>query len=92
MYHVYILRCSDGSLYVGSTDNLASRIRRHNEGRGARHTVTRRPVRLTYAEPHPDRSSALRREQQLKRWTAAKKEALCRGDLAALHRLAKRRS
>ena len=90
MYHVYILRCSDGSLYVGSTDNLSSRLRRHIEGRGARHTATRRPVRLTYAEPHPDRSSALRREKQIKRWTATKKAALCRGDLAALHSLAKR--
>ena len=81
MYHVYILRCSDGSLYVGGTDNLSSRLRRHNEGRGARHTATRGPVRLAYAEPHPDRSSALRREQQLKRWAVAKKEALSRAIL-----------
>ena len=76
MYHVYILRCSDGSLYVGSTNDLSARVARHNAGQGAHFTSTRRPIDLVYSEPHPDRATALQRERQLKRWRRAKKEWL----------------
>ena len=92
MYHVYILRCSDSSLYVGYTTDIEARIRAHNLGRGAAHTFKRRPVRLVYSEPHPMRLAAVRREHQLKHWTRAKKEALIRGNLALLKRLSKRRN
>ena len=85
---VYIVRCADGSLYVGSTDDVDTRIANHNEGRGGQYTLTRRPVTLVFAETHDTAQGARRRERQLKRWTTAKKEALIRGDVPALKRLA----
>jgi predicted GIY-YIG superfamily endonuclease len=66
-YSVYILRCADGTLYVGSTSDLTERERRHNEGRGATYTASRTPVQLVYSEEHPSRLAAQRREAQLKR-------------------------
>jgi len=91
MYYVYILRCSDGSLYIGHTANLDSRLQAHNTGLGAAHTFRRRPVTLTYSEPHSTRVAAIHRERQLKRWTRKKKEALIRGDFEGLKALSKRR-
>ena len=67
MAFVYILRCSDGTLYIGHTDDLASRERTHNDGRGARYTSGRRPVALIYWESFKTVGDALRRERQLKR-------------------------
>jgi predicted GIY-YIG superfamily endonuclease len=90
-YSVYILRCADGTLYVGSTSDLTERERRHNEGRGATYTASRTPVQLVYSEEHPSRLAAQRREAQLKRWSRAKKEALIEGDRSRLHVLARRR-
>ena len=90
VFHVYILRCSDGSLYVGSTDDVELRLRRHNEGRGATFTSQRSPVTLAYSESHPTLPAARRREAQIKGWTPAKKEALVSGNRATLHELARR--
>ena len=87
MWHVYILRCADNSLYVGETNDVGGRLARHNEARGSVFTTSRRPVVLAYFETHPNRELALRRERQLKGWTRAKKEALIAGDLALLKRL-----
>jgi putative endonuclease len=87
MWFVYILRCSDGALYVGETSNLEIRLLKHNEGAASRFTEPRRPVALIYSEQHAGRRSALRRERQLKGWTRAKKEALIAGDLISLKRL-----
>lgn len=89
---VYIVRCSDRSYYVGTADDVASRVARHNAGDGAEYAARRRPVTLVYSEPHPDEASAVRRERQIKRWTRSKKEALIAGDKEALHRLSERRS
>ena len=86
MWFVYIVRCSDDSLYIGETDDVPSRVSRHNDGRGSTFTVGRRPVRLVYTETLNSRDEALVREQQLKRWTRTKKEALIAGELAALKR------
>jgi predicted GIY-YIG superfamily endonuclease len=86
LHYVYILRCADGSLYIGETDDVAARVLKHQEG-GSPHTATRRPVTLAYSEIFESRVLALGREQQLKRWTRAKKEALIRGDLTSLRRL-----
>ncbi len=91
MYHVYILRCSDQSLYVGHTTNVEARVRAHNMGLGATHTSNRLPVELAYSETHPTRLAAIRRERQLKGWTREKKEALIRGDLDLLRILSRRR-
>ena len=61
-YLVYILRCGDGSLYTGCTNDLPRRLRAHQSGRGAKYTRSRLPVELIYQEPVADRSAALRRE------------------------------
>jgi predicted GIY-YIG superfamily endonuclease len=79
--YVYILRCADGSYYVGVADSLGDRVRRQNDGRGAAYTRRRRPVTLVYAEPHLDLASAICRERQLKRWSRRRKEALIRRGL-----------
>lgn len=87
MRWVYILRCRDGALYVGQTDDVSRRVITHNEGRGARFTAARRPVAAVYVEPFETALSATARERQLKRWTRAKKEALVARDLPLLKRL-----
>ena len=61
-YLVYILRCGDGTLYTGSTNDLPRRLRAHQAGRGAKYTRSRLPVELVYQEPAADRSAALRRD------------------------------
>ncbi|MGZ3481060.1 MAG: GIY-YIG nuclease family protein, partial [Myxococcaceae bacterium] len=75
---VYILRCRDGSLYTGATNDLESRLRVHQRGRGAAYTRSRLPVRLVYAEPAVDRSAALKREWALKQLSRPEKVALLR--------------
>jgi len=91
-YHVYIVRCADRSLYVGSTEDLAGRVRTHNTGHGPIFTRIRLPVELVYSEPFPTRSEARVREIQVKKWSHAKKQALIAGDKAVLTRLSKRRT
>jgi putative endonuclease len=91
MAWVYIVRCSDNSLYVGFTEDLDSREKTHNEGRGGRYTAERRPVQIVYAESHDSSEAARARERQLKRWTRNKKEALIAGDLARLKQSGRRR-
>lgn len=73
---VYMVRCSDGSLYTGIARNLKSRITAHNEGKGARYTRSRLPVSLVYSEPAPDRSMASKREAQIKSLDRSSKLAL----------------
>ncbi len=71
---VYILRCSDNTLYIGHTNDVAAREKTHNEGHGSRYTAVRRPVTVVYAEQLDSAEDAIAREHQLKRWTRAKKE------------------
>ena len=74
---VYLLRCGDGSLYCGSTNNLDARIRRHNQGMGAKYTRGRLPVTLAAASGPLSRSLALKLEYRIKQLPAGKKiEAL----------------
>lgn len=75
-YFTYLARCSDGSLYAGSTNNILAREKRHNDGTGSRYTRTRRPIQIIYTEPFATRKEALQRELQLKGWTKIKKENL----------------
>jgi len=89
---VYILRCADGSFYVGCTTDLRTRGRTHNEGHGSEHTATRLPVRLVYSEEHDSWPAARAREAQLKHWSHAKKQALIEGDRQRLRSLARRRT
>ena len=88
---VYILRCADGSFYVGHTTDLDGRVQTHNDGRGGRYTAARRPVSLLYFEQFASVSAAIARERQVKRWSGRKKDALVRGDTAALTALSRRR-
>lgn len=73
---VYMLRCGDGSLYTGCTNDLPRRLEAHQSGRGAKYTRGRPPVALAYREEVPDRSAALRREAAIKRLTRQQKLAL----------------
>ena len=84
---MYILRCADGSLYVGETEDIQARFAKHNEGSASRFTACRRPVTLMYTEHYTTADAARVRERQIKGWTRAKKEALVAGDLSLLKRL-----
>lgn len=71
---VYILECSDGTLYCGWTNNLERRLEEHAAGKaGAKYTRGRRPVRLVYREPCPTKSDALKREREIKKLSRAGK-------------------
>ena len=72
-YLVYILRCGDGTLYTGSTNDLPRRLRAHQAGRGAKYTRSRLPVELVYQEACADKSAALRREYEIKQLTRVQK-------------------
>lgn len=76
MWFVYIVRCSDTSLYIGMSNNVSERVRKHNDGSGARYTAQRKPVFLVHTESYPNKSDAMRRERQLKGWVRSKKENL----------------
>jgi len=75
---VYILRCRDGSLYTGITTDLARRLAAHRRGTASKYTRARRPLALVFRERHGDRSSAARREAEIKRLPRARKAALVR--------------
>jgi putative endonuclease len=86
---VYILRCHDGSYYVGTThDSLERRVAEHNAGSFGGYTSARRPVQLVFHQEFERISDAIAAERQLKGWRRAKKEALIRGDYAVLRGLA----
>ena len=84
MWFVYILRCADGSFYVGETKDVSTRLADHNRGRGGSHTAKRRPVTLAYVEEHASRAVSVEREGQIKGWTRRKKEASIGDDKLAL--------
>ncbi len=75
-WYVYILRCGDGTLYTGITDDIPRRLAAHRAGKGAKYTRGRGPLELVYQEQAPDKSAALRREAAIKRLRRAEKERL----------------
>jgi putative endonuclease len=87
---MYILRCSDGSYYVGSTRNVESRLWQHQQGLGAEYTQHRLPVQLVYAYEFERVADAFAMEKRVQGWSRKKREALIRGDYAALPSLASR--
>ena len=87
---MYILECADDSYYVGSTTDLERRLWEHNEGLGAKYTARRRPVKLVYAAEFATIAEAYEREKQVQGWGRTKREALIRGDYAALPELARK--
>ena len=89
--YLYILRCNDGSYYVGTTrGSLETRISQHNIGYFGGYTATRRPVALVFQQDFARIEDAIAAERQVKGWRRAKKEALIRGEFDALRELAAR--
>ena len=78
MNYTYMLRCADGSLYTGWTNDLTRRLRAHQAGRGGKYTRSRLPVELVWYEEYQDRREAMRREWAVKQLTRAEKLALVR--------------
>lgn len=79
MNYTYIVECSDGTLYTGWTNNIEKRIEAHNEGKGAKYTKTRLPVKLRYYETFQTKQEAMQREYQIKRLSRGEKLELIRG-------------
>jgi putative endonuclease len=75
-WYLYIVECSDTSLYCGITNNIERRIEEHNNGTGGRYTRSRLPVKLKYFERYHKKGEALKREYQIKGWTREEKIAL----------------
>ncbi len=76
MYWVYILLCSDGSFYTGSTNDVEKRLKTHFAGKGAKYTKSHKPVKLVYQESFDTKSEALKREVNIKRMSRLDKEVL----------------
>ena len=76
-WYIYILRCKDGTLYTGITDDVPARLQTHREGKGAKYTRGRGPLELVYTEVAENRSAASRREWQIKHLKKHEKMALC---------------
>ncbi len=81
-FYVYLLECSDGSLYAGWTTDPERRLEEHNSGSGAKYTRGRRPARMVYVQGVPSRSAALRRELEIKSMDRRTKLALIRSRTA----------
>jgi putative endonuclease len=82
LWHLYLIRCADGSLYTGITTDVQRRLDEHRHNRGARRLRGRGPLELVYSLPVGDRSRALRIEHRVKRLKRAAKEALIAGRLS----------
>ncbi len=89
---MYILRCSDGSYYTGSTRDLEGRLYEHQNGLGAVFTKKRLPIKLVYCEEFERIDDAFYREKQVQGWSRAKKDALIQGQYDLLPKLAKTRN
>lgn len=76
MFYVYILKCADGTLYCGYTNDLEKRLNAHNSGSGAKYTKSRLPVEMLYHEDFSCKADAMRREYAIKRLTRGEKLAL----------------
>ncbi len=74
MNYTYIVQCKDGSLYTGWTNDLSKRIKAHNEGKGAKYTKARRPVKLLYYEKFASKEEAMKREYEIKHMSRKEKE------------------
>jgi putative endonuclease len=92
MAWVYMLRCADGSYYVGSTIDLSARVVQHNKGGGAKYTSHRRPVVLVWAMEYDNVADAYAAEKQIQNWSRAKREALIEGRLGDLPALSRGRT
>jgi len=78
-WFLYMVRCADDTIYTGISIDVQARIEKHNQGKGAKYTSTRLPVKLIYYESQPDQISAMKREVEVKRWGRKRKENLALG-------------
>ena len=90
MAWMYILECSDGTYYVGSTKDLEYRLSEHQAGKGAKYTSQRLTVKLVYSEEYERVVDAYTREKQVQNWSRAKREALINDNEQSLPALAKK--
>jgi len=81
MWYIYILLCSDNSLYTGSSNNPDERFSEHKNGKGGRYTRSHKPIKLLYTEQLKSKSSALKRESQIKSWSREKKLLILKLDI-----------
>jgi putative endonuclease len=88
MPYMYILECSDGTFYTGSTWHLSQRLDEHNAGMGANYTSKRLPVKMIYFEEFSRIDDAFKREKQVQNWSHIKKKALIDGAFDKIHKLA----
>jgi predicted GIY-YIG superfamily endonuclease len=88
--YVYILECSDGSYYTGSTTDLERRLQQHEAGEGSKYTKRRLPIKLIYSEEFDRIDVAFYREKQIQSWSRKKKQALIEGRLKDLPVLSKK--
>ena len=89
-FFMYMLQCSDGSYYIGHTDDIDRRIIAHMQGQVSGYTKTRIPVKLVYVQDFMTRDEAINAEQQIKGWSRKKKEALIRDDWEEIKKLSKK--
>ena len=90
MHYVYILKCSDGTYYTGSTSDLERRLGEHQIGFFKGYTRARLPIDLVWSQEFPPEHEAFATERQIKGWSRAKKEALIRGDWDGLREIVKK--
>jgi predicted GIY-YIG superfamily endonuclease len=90
-FSVYMLKCADGSYYIGHTDNMEARLSAHQQGKGGLYTSKRLPVALVYVDTCGSRAEALNNEHRMKKWSRAKKEALSQGNFERLRDLSKKK-
>jgi predicted GIY-YIG superfamily endonuclease len=88
VFYIYILKCSDGSYYVGHTDNIKKRVSEHKYGLKPCYTRKRLPITIVHVKDFPTRIEALAAERKIKGWSREKKEAYIRGDWKLLCLLA----
>jgi len=75
-FYVYIMQCVDGSFYTGYTKNMLQRARQHADGKGAKYTRSHKPFEIAYIETYESRSSAMKREKQIKKLSHEQKVSL----------------
>ena len=90
-FYVYILRCADGSFYVGHTDNLEKRIADHHDGNGCHYTARKRPLELIFSDSFATRDEAFMVERKIKGWSQKKKLALAAKNWEQLPELSKKK-
>lgn len=91
MWYLYIAECQNKALYTGTTDDMKRRFKEHQSGKGGHFTSYNKPNKILYTEEFSGKPKAEKREQQIKRWSRAKKLALIQGDKERLVSLSKSR-